>query len=74
MLQRSTLANERLPADGQVIEVRLGSGDWQPATYRDGEFVDAYGMPLDRRKVSGWRAAAATAAAAMNGAGASRHA
>lgn len=71
MLHRSTLANERLPADRQIVEVRLGSGDWQPATFRDGEFVDAYGMPLDRRKVSNWRPAGA---AAVNGAGIRNHA
>ena len=55
MLQRSTLMNEKLPTDRQIVEVRLGNGEWQPATYRDGEFVDAYGMPLERRKISSWR-------------------
>jgi hypothetical protein len=61
MLQRSALTNEKLPMDHQIIEVRLGQGEWQPATFRDGEFVDAYGMSLDRRKVSGWRPASSAA-------------
>jgi len=46
---------DKLPSDRQHVEVRVGNRDWQPATYVDGEFVDAYGMPLDRHKISGWR-------------------
>ena len=58
MLPRGTLMNDKLPVDRQIIEVRLGSRDeWQPAIYRDGEFVDAYGITLDRRRISGWRPA-----------------
>ncbi|HSE12669.1 MAG TPA: hypothetical protein VLB69_08545 [Rudaea sp.] len=52
---------DKLPAENQVIEVRLGDDKWQAATYRDGEFVDLYGMTLDRRKVSTWRPAKANA-------------
>lgn len=57
MLPRSTLMKDKLPTEHQVIEVRLGNDEWQPATYRDGEFVDLYGMTLDRRKISTWRPA-----------------
>jgi hypothetical protein len=61
MLQRSALTNEKLPMNQQIVEIRLGQGEWQPATFRDGEFVDAYGMPLDRRKISSWRPAGSAA-------------
>ena len=61
MLPRSTLMNDKLPADRQIIEVRLGNDEWQPATFRDGEFVDSYGMTLDRRRVSSWRPARSNA-------------
>lgn len=57
MLQRNAAMNDKLPMDRQVVEVRLGNGEWQPATYRDGEFIDLYGMPLDRKRVSSWRPA-----------------
>ena len=45
----------KLPSDRQNVEVRLDNRDWQPATFVDGEFVDPYGMPLDRSKISSWR-------------------
>lgn len=62
MLPRGTLMKDKLPVDRQIIEVRLGNKDeWQPATYRDGEFVDAYGMTLDRRRIAGWRPASSNA-------------
>jgi probable HAF family extracellular repeat protein len=47
---------DKLPSDRQNVEVRFDNRDWQPATYVDGEFVDEYGMPLDSRKISSWRA------------------
>jgi hypothetical protein len=47
---------DKLPTDRQNVEVRVDNRDWEPATYVDGEFVDAYGMPLDSRKISSWRA------------------
>lgn len=47
---------DKLPSDRQNVEVRFDNRDWQPAMYVDGEFVDAYGMPLDSRKISSWRA------------------
>jgi hypothetical protein len=46
---------DKLPNDRQVVEVRVENHDWQAATYQDGEFVDAYGMPLDPQKISNWR-------------------
>ncbi len=64
MLPRSTLTNEannKLPVDRQIIEVRLGTDAWQPAMFRDGEFVDMYGLPLERRTISSWRPAKANA-------------
>jgi len=48
--------DKELPSDRQNVEVRLDDHDWQPATYVDGEFVDPYGLPLDRSKISSWRA------------------
>jgi hypothetical protein len=41
--------------------VRLGTAEWHPAMFRDGEFVDMYGIPLERRKISSWRPANANA-------------
>ena len=57
MLQRNAALNDKLPMDRQVVEVRVGNGDWQPATFLDGDFIDLYGMPLDRKRVTGWRPA-----------------
>jgi hypothetical protein len=64
MLPNSALKNQmtdKLPMDRQIIEVRLGTAEWQPAMFRDGEFVDMYGIPLERRKISSWRPANANA-------------
>jgi hypothetical protein len=62
MLPKGTLMNDKLPTEQQIIEVRLDKKDeWQPATYRDGEFVDMYGMTLERRRISSWRPANASA-------------
>lgn len=46
-----------LPLERQAVQVKLDDGDWQPATYQDGQFVDLYGLPLDHRKISSWRPA-----------------
>ncbi len=46
-----------LPLERQAVQVKLNDGDWQSAIYQDGQFVDLYGLPLDHRKVSSWRAA-----------------
>ena len=30
--------------------------NWQAATYRRGQFVDVYGLPLDAQRISEWQA------------------
>jgi hypothetical protein len=47
--------NNKVPTDQQVVEVLVGDDAWQQATYKDGEFVDTYGMPLERSSISDWR-------------------
>jgi hypothetical protein len=47
--------NNKVPTDHQVVEVLVGDDVWQQATYKDGEFVDTYGMSLDRSSISNWR-------------------
>ncbi len=54
-----------LPVDRQTVQVQLNNGDWQAATYQDGQFVDLYGLPLDRLKITSWR----PAGGAANGSG-----
>ena len=53
------LHDDQLPSDRQAVQVKFDNCDWQPATYRYGQFVDAYGIPLDPEKISGWRPASA---------------
>jgi hypothetical protein len=48
--------NNELPQERQVVEVNFNGHGWQPAVYKQGEFVDVYGLPLDRAKITGWRA------------------
>lgn len=50
-----------LPMDRQAVQVKINDGDWQPAVYQDGQFVDLYGLPLDHQKISSWRPAGGTA-------------
>jgi hypothetical protein len=50
-----------LPLERQAVQVQIDNGDWQPATYQDGQFVDLYGLPLDHIKVTSWRPAGGTA-------------
>jgi len=45
-----------LPAERQTVEVNFEGNSWQPAFFRNGQFVDIYGLPLDRQRISGWRA------------------
>jgi len=54
-----------LPMDRQTVQVQLNNGDWQAATYQDGQFVDLYGLPLDHQKITSWR----PAGGAANGSG-----
>lgn len=49
------MGNE-LPTERQQVEVKFNGDHWQPAVYRYGQFIDAYGLPLDREKISDWRA------------------
>ena len=44
------------PAERQSVEVNVEGNSWQPAFFRNGQFVDIYGLPLDAQKISGWRA------------------
>jgi hypothetical protein len=50
-----------LPLERQSVQVKVTDGDWQPAVYQDGQFVDLYGLPLDHRKITSWRPAGASA-------------
>ena len=50
-----------LPMDRQAVQVKINDGDWQPAVYQDGQFVDLYGLPLDHRKITSWRPAGGSA-------------
>ena len=50
-----------LPMDRQTVQVQLNNGDWQAATYQDGQFVDLYGLPLDHQKITRWRPAGGAA-------------
>jgi hypothetical protein len=43
------------PQEGQDVQVKMGS-NWQAATYRRGQFVDVYGLPLDAQRISEWQA------------------
>ena len=54
-----------LPLERQAVQVQINNGEWQPATYQDGQFVDLYGLPLDHRKITSWR----PAGGAANGSG-----
>ncbi|MEO5559732.1 MAG: hypothetical protein ABIO49_07950 [Dokdonella sp.] len=47
--------NKQLPIDGQKIHVKLKEGEWQEATYRDDNFVDLYGLPLEFDKIIDWQ-------------------
>ncbi len=53
--------NEQMPSEWQPILVKLDDRKWQPATYRHGEFVDLYGLPLDAERISSWRPAGESA-------------
>lgn len=61
------MTTSELPSEGQRVDVRIGTGDWQQATFRRGEFIDAYGLALDPGRISEWQA---SSAATPNGRGA----
>jgi hypothetical protein len=48
--------HSELPAERQAVEVNFNGISWQPAIFQNGQFVDIYGLPLDREKISDWRA------------------
>lgn len=48
--------NREPPREGQHVQVRIGEGAWQPATFRRGQFIDIYGLALDPRRISEWQA------------------
>ena len=50
-----------LPLERQAVQVQIDNGEWQAATYQDGQFVDLYGLPLDHQKVTSWRPAGGSA-------------
>ena len=50
-----------LPLERQAVQVQINEGEWQAATYQDGQFVDLYGLPLDHRKITSWRPAGGSA-------------
>ncbi len=52
------------PTEGQVVQVKIDGGEWQTATFREGHYVDLYGLPLDASKVSEWKPEARTPARA----------
>ena len=62
--------NNKVPTDHQVVEVLVGDDVWQQATYKDGEFVDTYGIPLDRSSIANWRPHVLAAANSDSGASA----
>ena len=45
------------PQEFQAVQVRIRDGAWQPAVYRNGQFIDRYGLPLDPRWISAWEPA-----------------
>jgi hypothetical protein len=46
---------DKVPNDHQVVEVCVNNQEWLPATYQNGEFIDMYGLPMDRGLISKWR-------------------
>ena len=43
------------PLERQMVEVHFDDRAWLSAIYQNGEFVDLFGLPLDRQRISGWR-------------------
>jgi hypothetical protein len=52
--KETDMSNET-PQEGQDVQVKMGN-NWQAATYRRGQFVDVYGLPLDAQRISEWQA------------------
>jgi len=43
------------PRESQTVQVRMGSGTWQPATYRGGHFIDRFGLVLNPDRIAEWQ-------------------
>lgn len=54
------MTTSELPSEGQRVDVRIGTGGWQPATFRRGQFIDVYGLALDPGRISEWQATPVT--------------
>lgn len=42
------------PRESQPVQVRVGAGAWQEATYRNGRFIDRFGLTLDPDWITAW--------------------
>jgi hypothetical protein len=65
--------NTELPTEGQIVQVKIGNGALQPATFRRGQFVDLYGLPLDKSRISEWQAGATPVRVVSGDAGTQQH-
>jgi hypothetical protein len=54
-MRKEQAMNNQLPNESQKVQVKLMEGDWQDAVFREKQFVDLYGLPLDADKVLEWR-------------------
>lgn len=45
-----------MPREAQAVQVRVGAGTWQAATYRDGRFIDRFGLTLNPAWITAWEA------------------
>lgn len=48
------MQNER-PHEAQTVQVRMGAGSWQDATYRNGHFIDRFGLTLNPDWITAWQ-------------------
>jgi hypothetical protein len=51
---RIAMQNER-PHEAQAVQVRMGAGSWQDATYRNGYFIDRFGLTLNPDRITAWQ-------------------
>lgn len=54
------------PLERLEVEVSFDNRGWHPATYVHGEFVDIFGLPIQRERILSWRPADAAAPAPEN--------
>ena len=43
------------PREAQAVQVRVGAGTWQEATYRNGRFIDRFGLVLNPDWITDWQ-------------------